>query len=377
MSSKRGQRGYLSYPPLAKRAKTTVGSRSNSAANGGTSANVVEVKMSTPPQNITIIGNAKTWGEIEAWLLSLGSTGHRARHIGIVQGDPGVGKTMGVHQLARKLRYVPIEIHCGDVGGERQFASELREATTRLSLLGKILVILDDVEGLDPDCVKVLCKISQHSEDSNPVVCTASAELPQSFKGLKGYVSSFALYPPKFDEIVRYGQQKWSHLPLAMLRKNATLCHGDVRQFTLLNVLPGLDNSTDPNVSKFTAARQLLYSSPGCSHAHEWMERHQPMLGMMLQENYLHAIQSGYLVEEEQVANHAERIAIADSTRAGNIHEMLGEAKCLWGAVAFGTGGKTRPSAWKVPPHLHFRPKQFPARDRHLTELERALNKSW
>ena len=284
----------------------------------------------------TVIGNEELWENFKKWILDP----NRKFKSCLILGDTGVGKTSGANYFAQETGFVRVELSNCDIKGPYKFSEDLREALSRKSLLGKIALIVEDIDGLEEEYIKILKGfIKNPGNNSNPLICTSGNILPPSLLDIKSCMNCLNMKPPEYAKIISYGRQKWPNLPYKIMSTNANLCRGDMRQFNYLNQIE-TGSVKDAHLDKFTLAKRLLYSQETIQNAEKGVTLYENSMCNMLHENYLYAIQNGRMIEMEKCAEHVNRLSDADIMRSGNTNSMLQEAKLIYGAVAFGSGQK-------------------------------------
>lgn len=366
------KRGWIDNKVKSKRTqRPAVSKGAGSSSNGGNADEntnlVCTRKASTTPSN-SVIGNESSWNNFCDWL-------NDEKHIHkscLVMGNSGVGKTSGVNHFTRKAGFVHVELSSSDIRGTTQFKEDLREAISRKSLVGKIALVVEDIDGLEEEYLAILKGfIKSPGTNANPLICTSSNVLPMSFLDVKKCMHCIYVKPPEYSAIFSYGRLHWPHLPHKTLSTNAHNCRGDMRQFRYLNEmdLKQVAQNKDVQDDKFTLAQKLLYSDEcNIQIAQDAITTHGNFMCNAIFENYLYAIQSGRILSMDRCSTHASTFSDADMMRCGEIFYMLEESKLLWGTAAFSSGQKKKnPSAT-----LHFPAKL--QKKTYLTELERRIN---
>lgn len=368
------KRGWIDNKINNKRKFASQSTRVQETVDRGSSSSQLNDKLegichvSNSNKLPAVFGNDELWENFKKWILD----SDKKLKSCLILGDSGIGKTSGANFFAQEAGFVRIELSNCDIKGPYKFSEDLREALSRKSLLGKISLIVEDIDGLEEEYIKILKGfIKNPGNNSNPLICTSGNILPSSLIDIKSYMNCLYMKPPEYAKIILYGRQKWPNLPYKVISTNANLCRGDIRQFNYLNQME-TGSIKDVHLDKFTLAKKLLYSQETIQNAEKGVTIYENSMCNILHENYLYAIQNGRMIDIEKCAEHVDRLSDADMMRSGNTNSMLQESKLIFGAVAFGSGQKkANPTAT-----LHFtkRNQQNFVDASKKSELQLALN---
>lgn len=159
------------------------------------------VEKHRPTSLAMLVGNEEARLGFLRWLRSWKTGGKAA----LVVGSPGVGKTTTVHAAAKELSFSLIELNASDIRTKDKLERSLGPSVTNQSLIGKSLILLDEVDGIfgryDFGGMEFVIELMENT--SIPLVMTANAADDQKIKRIsyKAEVFRFQRVPPRLVEL--------------------------------------------------------------------------------------------------------------------------------------------------------------------------------
>ena len=310
-----------------------------------------------PPDPLPLVGNARGWEELLRWARR--PEGRAC----VLSGPPGVGKTLGVHRIARAASRRVVLVQGGELSAtESACASlgrELRVAATRASVTtpsdrSAPLLLLDDMDDVDDPRLQQQVREFVAAAHAGPVVLVYGRHPPRWLDAaLRATCLRVCVQPLARAELVKVVH---SHVDAGRLERPRpaafetylAACGGDAR--SLLNSLRVHGRAADEPAaqldvaqSPWEAARRLLYHR-GTVEAVERTVAGQPpaLLGAILHANYVQAIGRGSVPTAElmdAIAERSEALSASFNMRAARGHPVP-EADVVAGAGARGLGRK-------------------------------------
>ena len=235
-----------------------------------------------------LVGNERQRKQLAKYIKSVRPT--------LVYGEPGIGKTASVYEIAESKGYEVVEFNASDNRRDEFLEWMLKRVT--VPSLHLVIYLIDEADGLNDN--KQWSRIIRESQ--NPVVFTAN-ELNKVPKAIRNHVTTLKYYAPPTHEISKLLKQ-----PMAV--------NSDVRN-TLLSAEYGGELKEDGN--DFELVERVLKNKP----IRELSETDKDRLLVWLVDNLPHNYTG------KDVWDNLRILKIFDETRRQEVLELLkkGEGK--------------------------------------------------
>ncbi|MFB5597723.1 MAG: AAA family ATPase [Nitrosopumilaceae archaeon] len=172
----------------------------------------------------------------------------------LLVGPPGIGKTTLANIAAKQFGYDMISLNASDVRNKQQIQEILNPALGNLSLLGRPLIFVDEVDGIHgrADFGGVEALIAVLKEPTIPIILAANSESTDKMKSIKKVVKTVYLkpLPPRLMRLYleKILQSEGAKLSPGSLIKLVSESRGDIR--SMLNSAQALVTGFEPPTEK-------------------------------------------------------------------------------------------------------------------------------
>lgn len=150
----------------------------------------------------------------------------------MVWGPTGCGKSEGVKLTLESMKLNIYELNPSVIDNSEDLKNWLTNVAKSKTLLGKRVIVIDDIEGLDDVFVKLILQFSQTltlCDSRLVIICTD--KYCMKLKQLR-HIPSVKLFRPNEYSMVQFGEKLFPTIPKVAIKKCAQRLHGDLRQLT-------------------------------------------------------------------------------------------------------------------------------------------------
>jgi DNA polymerase III delta prime subunit len=297
-----------------------------------------------PTKTSQIIGNSKNVTAFKKWVHDHSKYKTGLKLVALLHGPPGIGKTSMAHAVLKEEGYEVYEVNASLDRTSKGIQQTLHDTIMRKSLVGKIAVILDEIDGgVDNDegaadgvlhFINWLTTNGKNMDVLSPIVCIANDTHGKPMQRLVHAVFSLRFFPPYPDalskvmtHIIRIEKVKIPEKDKVEIIKQ---CGGDVRR--LVNMIESYCLVSNQNLKEFikmsvkdsfmnnfNITRHVLVDDKmEIDKSFSLIQSDQSVISYMIQENYVKVFET-----QSQRLGHSPKSTIDILDRMSDLSDNL------------------------------------------------------
>jgi replication factor C subunit 1 len=224
---------------------------------------------------------------LAAWLTQFGTP--KTKRAALLSGPPGIGKTTMAHLVAKEQGFHVLEMNASDVRGKCAIASQLGSALKSKCLMGKRVIIMDEVDGCDRGGVPELIAIIKTT--NTPIICICNNRYDAKLRTLTNYCVDIRIPRPTktliVEHLMKIAKAEDLELDAADALDVVEESGHDIRQ--AINCLQiGIIDAKDRQQSPFEACSTILGAKKGALDArYDSFFADSLLVPLLVQQNYV------------------------------------------------------------------------------------------
>ena len=151
----------------------------------------------------------------------------------LLWGPTGCGKSEGVRWCVARFEFKAFELDPSVVSSTEELKLWLTNVSRSRTLLGKRVIVIDDLEGLDESFLRIIYQFSKQLTlaDTRLVLICTDKYNPLSLKRFRD-LPDIRLWRPSEATLISLATRVYSHVPCCVAKICASHAEGDLRYFT-------------------------------------------------------------------------------------------------------------------------------------------------
>ena len=241
-----------------------------------------------------------------------------------VHGEPGVGKTMFVESILKKIGYDVVKYDAGDIRNKSIIENITQHNTSDINVLSMfysrakpIAIIMDEIDGMnngDKGGINALIKLirpkktkKQKLEEStySPIICISNNHTDKKIKELTKVCINVELKTPSKEQVIMLIKHYMPHLDEDILDIVLSYLGGDLRKFSsLLNIYKKHNSILNINIirdvfkpktfngdTKYVTKHLINTNININEHLHTINETDRTIIGLLWHENIVDCLE--------------------------------------------------------------------------------------